>query len=69
MKRDNSIIICADEKEQQDKRNAFKKRAKAEKLFVRVVRNTVVLNNGRAVTFVVEDVDVYEDYMPDGAFE
>jgi hypothetical protein len=51
-----SIILCADAKEQTEKRNAYKKFAKGNGTFVKVDRNTVVLKGGDSVSFVIEDV-------------
>jgi hypothetical protein len=50
-----SIILCADAKEQTEKRNAYKRFAKGNGTFVRVERNTVVLTGGDSVSFVIED--------------
>jgi hypothetical protein len=41
-----SIILCADTKEQTEKRNAYKKFAKDNGTFLKVERNTVVLQAG-----------------------
>jgi len=60
MKRDSSIIICADEQELVEKRNELKKRAKKQGCFIRVDHNTVILKH-QAVTFVVNDEETEFD--------
>ncbi len=70
MSLDNSIIICADKKEQAEKRNKYKKHVKEKGLFVRVDHNTVILNNGRTVSFIIEKLADFDDeHLPDKAFE
>lgn len=65
-----SIIICADTKEQTEKRNQFKKFAKEKGVFLKVERNTVICKNNRAVSFVVEEPMEFDDeHLPDEAFK
>jgi hypothetical protein len=56
-----SIIICADAKEQTEKIHAYKKFAKDNGTFAKVVKNTVVLKGGDSVSFVIEDAPKMDD--------
>lgn len=65
-----SIIICANSKEQTEKRNTYKKYAKANGTFMRVERDTVVLKGGNSVTFVVNEApEIDDEHLPKEAFD
>jgi hypothetical protein len=71
MSGDSSIIICANSKEQTDKRNKYKKLAKEQGTFSRVVENTVVLTDGSRVSFVLGDeaTEFDDEHLPPEAFD
>ena len=63
-----SIIICENRKDLDEKRNTFKKYAKEKGIFLKVERDTVICRN-QAVTFVVEEIEIDDEHLPDTAFK
>lgn len=67
---DRMIILCADQREIDEKRNTLKKAKKLSGEFIKCEHNTVFLRNGKTVTFVEPDEAAFDDEpMPKEAFE
>ena len=66
---DHMIILCADQREIDTKRNQFKKAKKLTGEFIKCEGNTVFLKGVRTVTFTLGDtMDFDDEHLPAEAF-
>lgn len=74
MKGNETIIHCVDQKELEDHRNTYKKKAKERGKFLKCESNTIYLKNGDAVTFEIgfehnDELDFDDEHLPGEAFK